>query len=1786
MRVNGFIIVLLSLLVAGASSAQTWIGQGVNTNWATGPNWAGGLPPVNDGTAQIILAGSVGLTSNVSSPFNISSIAFDNTAGAFNVTGSNLTLNAATSLLNNSSATESISNPIILQTQSQQWISNSGIVNVNGPVNLNGRNLSVSGLGQLNFGGVISGVGDMTISGGPRTFTGTANTYTGMVTVLNGGIRLAKAAGLNATITGPLVIGNGTDLATVAVVNSEQISDSSTVTINANGILDLSLQQERVGSVVFNGGTVDASSGLFRVANSVTSNASNTTATILGGFQLDTFTTFAVAPGTTPSGIDLNVNAILVGASGGVVKTGAGTLRLSIANTYAGQTSLNGGTLVVANNQAISTSALLVNAGSTLRADGGPRVLSNAITFNNVSLTIDGPTDLTLNGALSGGGGMIKIGPGTVTYGGSSLNSYLGTTTVNEGRLNITKPAGITAIRGPLIVGDGIGGALADVVTQTNSGNLLGGPVTINNSGLWQPVSESISTLALTGGQVLASGTLTVAGGITTNADANTAVIGAGSLALSAPTFMNIAKGSAPIDLDIEASINGGNVQVHKTGPGTLRMAGSNFFNGTFFHDAGTIVVGNDNVFGGAPITVNGGTLQADGPHSILNRITLAGGLTVDGPDSLSLFQLLGTGGITKNGTGNLALGGSTGNFYTGTTIVNAGVLELHKLTGPALAGPLIIGDGIGGAGADVVNQTLAAQLPGLGAEIPITIRESGQLNLQFAGEWTSILSITGGSITGPGGIAVTDHIDSLASSNSATIAGALDLTGSFRTINVQQGAAPIGLDVSANVGGGGINKNGAGTLRLSGQNTFPFGLTINAGSVILSNDSAAGTGLLSLNGGTFAIDGSRTLTNDIDLETNLAVNNTFDLTLNGTISGPGAIVRSGGGFLRLAGNNTFAGGLTFNAGTLFLASDTPVGNGKLFLNGGALVVEGVSRDLPNDVALGIDLNLPGPNSLSFAGAATLTAGNRKVNVGANTSLGFLGGIGQDAPGRSLTKTGAGTLVLAGTSTFTGPLTILAGTVESSGDLAANVFNRGTFIFNGGALGGSFTNQGTFTLNADFTAAGGFDNQTSLNIAPFITLTANGAGLSNIGAMTLDGGAIAGSGVLNDFGGTFAARGNIDAPFNNNGALTLTGLLTVSGPMTNFGPISIATNQSLRPTAGLTNSGPITLTGGSISGTGAITNSPGGIIRGNGAVSSPLTNDGGLLYAPSGSALVLSNLTGGNLNGGVMQIDDNAQINAIAPFASSGLISLKGPAALLSGGAIANTGSIVGSGRITNPLANSGIIRAEGGTLTVAGASATNTATGQIQAPTGATVFYTQGLSSNAGGIALAGGTFDNSSRALTNSATGIIGGHGVLRTGGLTNNGLISFADGAADIFGPVTNNANLNVTSSLSAFYNAVVNSGTGRIKNTSGTIRFLGPFTNQPGGQFLSDPADNLFLDLNNAGLVSGGAGDHFTVSGELANSGSWSASGSDLHADHISNSGTFAHTNGSITSAGPFNNTAGTATIGGTQNWSNGAQMNVSGGVVNLQTDAGATGPHMTVQASAGGQINLNATQHLAGVTLKENAIVQLAVSQSVMGKVLATQSLSIADNAKLDLTNNAMIVDYTGASPLVSIRQSILKAYTNGTWQGPGLTSSNAMADFSKAIGYGEATALPTGGTFAGETPDSTSVVVRYTLRGDANLDGAVGFADLVAVAQHYGNTSGSATWSMGDLNYDGNVGFADLVAVAQNYGRSLPSVPVPGATPAFGDDLNAAFGAAVPEPGCLAIAGAAGASLCCRRKRF
>lgn len=189
-----------------------------------------------------------------------------------------------------------------------------------------------------------------------------------------------------------------------------------------------------------------------------------------------------------------------------------------------------------------------------------------------------------------------------------------------------------------------------------------------------------------------------------------------------------------------------------------------------------------------------------------------------------------------------------------------------------------------------------------------------------------------------------------------------------------------------------------------------------------------------------------------------------------------------------------------------------------------------------------------------------------------------------------------------------------------------------------------------------------------------------------------------------------------------------------------------------------------------------------------------------------------------------------------------------------------------------------------------------------------------------------------------------------------------------------------------------------------------------------------------------------------------------------------------------------------------------------------------------------------------------------------GGALQTKTLAIS-GGQLDMTSGDMSIDYTGTSPLTTVRGYLKSGYNGGTWNGSGIVTSSALK--GKSVAYAEASDLlalsgTNKGTFDGQTVDSTTLLIQFTLAGDATMNGVVDFADLVAVAQNYGASAGTAVWRKGDFDYDGNVGFSDLVAVAQNYGAALPAAPIPGASATFEADMARAF-AAVPEPGTLAL---------------
>jgi hypothetical protein len=177
---------------------------------------------------------------------------------------------------------------------------------------------------------------------------------------------------------------------------------------------------------------------------------------------------------------------------------------------------------------------------------------------------------------------------------------------------------------------------------------------------------------------------------------------------------------------------------------------------------------------------------------------------------------------------------------------------------------------------------------------------------------------------------------------------------------------------------------------------------------------------------------------------------------------------------------------------------------------------------------------------------------------------------------------------------------------------------------------------------------------------------------------------------------------------------------------------------------------------------------------------------------------------------------------------------------------------------------------------------------------------------------------------------------------------------------------------------------------------------------------------------------------------------------------------------------------------------------------------------------------------------------------------------------LDIGNQRMVIDYPVApaiSPLLQIRQYLENAYANGSWTGPGITSSNARDSLSQtnkgALAYFEA--VQNGTTnFGGVTTDTSAICLMYTSQGDATLDGKTDTMDFNVLAHNFG--ASGKTSIEGEFTYDetGTVDSSDFNVLVGGFGSKITlSAPT--------------LGGLVPEPASLSLL-AAGAMLARRRR--
>ncbi len=924
---------------------------------------------------------------------------------------------------------------------------------------------------------------------------------TGYGLTLSGVFGALQLDGAN-TFDGGVTVSSATLIAT-----NDTALGTGDVTVDSGAALDLSGGITIANNLSIAGTGVTAQGALISIGSGVND-------TVSGTVTLTGPTTIGATAGPT-----LTLSGVL-GDGGGndaltIDNAATGDTILTGDNTYGGSTTVVSGTLEISNNDALGsgTGSVTVNSGATL-ALWGP-----------ITTTTE---PLTLNGTGVGGFGALQNLSGDNTYTGAiTLGSNAAIGSINDS-LDLSGIIGGSGF-GLTQVGTG--------VLQLDGANTFDGGVTVaagtviaNNAAALGTGAATVAggaTLDLSGGITVAND-LSLAGAIANTAGNNTLT---GAITMTAAAQVGAASGTTlTINGIIDDGGNGYTLTVANGATGTTVVDGSNTYTGDTTVSSGILEVTNGDALGqngGATVTVDAGAeLLATGSISITPATLTINGSGVNGAGALVLdsgataqpgsFTLgsdatigvtngsstigtaIGDGGsgygVTIGGGGTLTL--TAANTYTGTTDVTAGTLHLDNTTGYALAGPLTI-DASGGGSAEAQDE-VSNQLTAATADVTL-IGSGATFDLNNHNETVHSLTFTGGTVTtGSGTLTLgAGGVTTNAASSTATISGNLDLGAGTATFTVAQGTVPAGgadLAISAIVSDGSLTKAGAGTLALSGANTYAGGTGVTAGYVLINEPFALGTGAVTVSGSASlqvtypnggmtvsnpltldsssaaveSIGGNVTLSGAITLDQSTSVNAAGDSGLefsgdvgDGSPSNGYALTSVGTGWFYLSGTNTYTGGTTAVAGVLAVRSAAATGStGAVTVDAGVtLSIDAPTYNLPSG---GLTLDNGASVYVNTGTAETITggitmAGNVGIGIGNASSLTVSGAIGDGSPsgGYGLTASGTGTLILAGTTTYTGATTVNGGTVEVDGSIASSSgvsLSSGATLTGGGSM--------------------------------------------------------------------------------------------------------------------------------------------------------------------------------------------------------------------------------------------------------------------------------------------------------------------------------------------------------------------------------------------------------------------------------------------------------------------------------------------------------------------------------------------------------------------------------------------------------------------------------------------------------------------------------------------------------------------------------------------------------------
>ncbi|NGP10910.1 fibronectin-binding autotransporter adhesin ShdA [Salmonella enterica] len=526
---------------------------------------------------------------------------------------------------------------------------------------------------------------------------------------------------------------------------------------------------------------------------------------------------------------------------------------------------------------------------------------------------------------------------------------------------------------------------------------------------------------------------------------------------LAAKDAAALGTGDVTIAESATLALSQGTLDNNVTGEGQIVKSGSD-----------ELIVTGDNTYSGGT-TISGGTLTADHADSLGTGAVANSGVLQVGEGELE-NTLSGSGSLVKTGTGELTLSGD--NTYSGGTTITGGTLTADHAD--SLGTGAIANSGVLQVGEGELENTLS----GSGSLVKIG---TGELTLNGDNDYS-------GGTTIDDGVLIADHADSLGT-------GAVANNG---VLQVGEGELKNTLS-----GTGSLVKIGTGELTLSGDNTYSGGTTIDDGVLIAANVNALSGGDVD-NSGTLMLDANgafelANITTHTGATTALAAGSTLDagqltqedgstLSIDLGAATDDAVITADsvtlGGTLNVTGIGSVTDSWTPEAYTYTLIdSDSAITSDfdDLTIAGmnredvDFLTIDGKVDEADNthyDLTASLSWYADRDNATTDAhGTFTLSDPDGSFNVAATlTDVDDTLDPGSRWDGKSLTKEGAGTLILSGDNDYSGGTTINEGTLVAASTTALGtglVDNNATLVLDAdgevSAVGGITTHSGATT---------------------------------------------------------------------------------------------------------------------------------------------------------------------------------------------------------------------------------------------------------------------------------------------------------------------------------------------------------------------------------------------------------------------------------------------------------------------------------------------------------------------------------------------------------------------------------------------------------------------------------------------------------------------------------------------------------------------------------------------------